>query len=261
MENPAQPTSVPQRLTSPINHKVFLLILGLVAGFQLYLYSLPDPEEADTTISVISTLNPLAAAVVGFFVARRYQGSKVFGKSYFALALGLSMMVLGEITYGIQDLLGIDPYPSVADVFFISFYPLAFYHLVTNIRFFKPKFDIATKIFIVIIPILIVTIYSFLSFQEIGEANFDYYFGLVFIIASAVVLSAGILGARVFRQGVLGVAWLVLVIGILLTTFGDVWYYYLETFGQYDLIHPVNLFWYTSYMVIAYALYKHQNIV
>ncbi|MEX0911745.1 MAG: histidine kinase, partial [Nitrosopumilaceae archaeon] len=111
---------MPERLTSIINYKVLLLILGLVAGFQLYLYSLPDPEEADTTISVISTLNPLTAAVVGFFVAKRYQGSKVFGKSYFALALGLSMMVLGEITYGIQDLLGIDPYPSVADVFFIS---------------------------------------------------------------------------------------------------------------------------------------------
>lgn len=237
------------------------MILGLVVGLQFYLYSLPDPEEADNQISVISALNPLAACAAAFFVAKKYHGSKVFGKSYFALGLGLAMMVLGEITYGIQDLLGIDPYPSVSDVFFFAFYPLAFYHLMANIRFFKPKLDIATKIFVVLIPTSIVVIYSFLSFQEIGEANFDYYYGLIFVIASSIVLTGAILGARVFQHGVLGIAWLVLVIGILLTTFGDVWYFYLETYDQYGLVHPVNLFWYASYMVITYALYKHQNIV
>jgi len=229
-------------------------------AFQIYISSIPE-EQGDNTISVISVLNPFAASVAAFFVARKYHGSKVFGKSYLALGLGFAMFVLGETTFAIQDFWGIDPYPSVADVFFFAFYPLAAYHLVANIRFFKPKLDIVTKIFIVIIPVSIVVIYSFLSFQEVGEANFDYYYGLIFVIASAVVLSAGILGARIFRQGVLGIAWLVLVIGILLNTIGDVWYFYLETYGQYDLVHPVNLFWYASYMIITYALYKHQNIV
>lgn len=206
-------------------------------------------------------MNPLAASITAFFVARKYHGAKVFGRAYFALGLGLTMFTLGEISYGALDLLGAETYPSIADVFFFLFYPLGLYHLVTNIKFFKPKLGIPIKAIIVIIPATIVLAYSYLSFNEIGEANFDYYYGLIFIIASATVLSAGILGAIVFRQGILGVAWLVLVLGIVLTTAGDVWYYYLETFDQYDLTHPVNLFWYASYMVIAYALYKHQNLI
>lgn len=256
-----EPQKVPERLTTSINYKILLLILGFVVGIQIFIL-LATEENADLLTTIVSVTNPLAASATGFYVAKKYLNSEVFGKSYFALAIGLLSMGLGELTYLYYDfVLHEDPYPSIADVFFFSFYPLAIYHITKNVRFFNAKIDIPTKILVVILPISIVGLYSFLSFQQIGEANFDYYYGLIFISASAILLSTGIIGVRVFRQGLLGIAWLVLVIGILLTTIGDVWYYYLETFDQYTVNHPVNLFWYASYMVIAYALYKHQNII
>lgn len=256
-----EPQKVPAKLVNPIDYRLLIVIFGLVIGFQVYLYSLQDVEEADPIIAVISAINPLAASIMGFIVAKRYSDSKVFGKAYFALGLGMLMNFLGEITYHIYDYLGLEPYPSIADIFFFAFYPLAFYHLAKNIRFFKPKVSIITKILISIIPISIVVAYSALSFEEIGEANFDYYYGLFYVIGSAVILSAAILGAAVFRQGVLGTAWLILAIGISLTTLADSWYSYLEIFGQYDLVHPVNLLWYSGYMVVTYALYKHRDTI
>ncbi len=51
------------------------------------------------------------------------------------------------------------------------------------------------------------------------------------------VLSYAILGASIFRKGVLGVAWLLLVVGILVSTVGDFWYYYLEVFEEYSDLH------------------------
>ena len=54
--------------------------------------------------------------------------------------------------------------------------------------------------------------------------------------------------------------WL-LVIGIMLNAIGDMWYYYLETFGQYTITHPVNLFWWSSYLVMIYAFYKHKDAI
>lgn len=256
-----EPQKVPLRLTTSINYKVLLLIFGFIVGLQIYLTSVPE-KYAEPIITAVSVINPLAASVAAFYVSRKYHDSKVFGKSYLVLAIGLLSMGLGELTYLYYDfVLHEDPYPSIADVFFFGFYPLVFYHIVKNVKFFNAKIDIPTKILIIALPISITALYSYLSFQQIGEANFDYYYGLIFITSSSTVLAAGIMGARVFRQGLLGVAWLVLVIGILLTTVGDVWYYYLETFDQYTLIHPVNLFWYASYWVIAYALYKHQNAI
>ena len=118
-----------------------------------------------------------------------------------------------------------------------------------------------SSVTIIAAPIVIIITYAFLAFQEIEEANFDFYYGIIFITGSAVTLVFAVLGARVFKEGLLGKAWLLLVIGILANTIGDVWYYYLEVFGGYDLIHPVNLFWYTSYWIIVYALYKHKSII
>src|SRR5574338_991086 len=256
-----EPEKVPTRLTTSINYKILFLILGLVVAIQIYIF-LSTEENADLLTTVVSVTNPLAASAAGFYVAKKYLNSEVFGKSYLVLAIGLLSMGFGELTYLYYDfVLHEDPYPSIADVFFFGFYPLGIYHIVKNVRFFNAKIDFPTKILVVILPISIVGLYSFLSFQQIGEANFDFYYVLIFISVSSILLSSSIIVVRVFRQGLLGVAWLVLVIGILLTTIGDVWYYYLETFDQYTVNHPVNLFWYASYMVITYALYKHQKII
>ena len=256
-----EPEKVPVRLESRIDYKFLLVILVGVVSFQLYLYSLHDEEKTGTLIDIISPINPAIASIAAFIVAKRYHKSEVFGKAYFALGLAMLMIFLGEITYTIYDYLGIDPYPSIADVFFLSAYPLAFYHLAKNILFFKPRLKLAIKILIPSIPISIVSIYSVLSFLEIGEANFDYYYGLLYVIGSSVVVAAAVLGASVFRQGVLGTAWLLLAVGLLLNSLGDTWYSYLEIFGQYDLIHPVNLLWYTAYWIIAYSLYKHKKVI
>ena len=256
-----EPQKVPEKLVNPIDYRLILIIFGVAATFQIYLYSLQEIENAESSINVLSTINPLVASIMAFIVARRYGKSEVFGKAYFALALGMLMNFLGEVTYGIYDSLGIESYPSVADVFFYAFYPLTFYHLSKNIRFFKPKIKISTKILIVSIPIAIIVTYSALSYEKIGEANSDFYFGLFYVIGSSIVFATAILGAIIFRQGILGTAWLVLSIGISLTTLGDSWFSYLETFDQYNLVHPVNLLWYTGYWVITYALYKHKDSI
>ena len=93
------------------------------------------------------------------------------------------------------------------------------------------------------------------------EPNFDFYYGAIFVYASSLTLSVAIIGAIIFKEGVIGKAWLLLVIGILGNTIGDIWYYNLEVFEQYDLGHPVNLFWYAGYWIVIYALIKHRKVL
>lgn len=260
--NSDKPDVVPEKLQSSIDPKILLLILGIVVTFQIYLYgAYPNPDDASKLVDVISIINPLIASVVAFIVAKKYWGSKIFGKAYLVLAIGLTMNFLGETVYGIYDTLGYDTNFGPMDILFYAFYPLVLTHLVLNIRFFKPKISLFTKIWVVAIPAAIISVYSILSFEKQGEANFTFYTGLIYVVMSSIILSGTLLGARVFKQGVLGKAWLVLLIGIILQTSGDVWYGYLDTFDQYTLTHPMNLLYYASYMVITYALYKHQKII
>lgn len=158
-------------------------------------------------------------------------------------------------------MLEIDPYPSLADVFYFALYLPMIAHLAINTRYFNRKFTISQKILLVSIPILIVGVFSYMNFVQIGEANFDYYYSLIFVITSAITVAFAALGASVFRHSALGTVWLLLAIGIFMITLSDVWYYYTETFWIWTITHPTTTLYVTSYMVIVYALYKHQRIL
>ena len=262
-----KPNIVPEHLKNPINYKILVLIFVSVLTFQSILYFIPESEHEkyEFVISVISFVNPLATSIASFVVWKWYGGSLVFGRAYFFLGMGYFMVFTAELTYLIYDLvLNIDPYPSVADVFFFALYPFTLIHLILNIKFFKLKILQTEKKWLFIIPIFIIITYvGFSILSTSGESedyiSFDFFYGLVFTIGSAVTLAFAIVGAKIFREGALGTVWLLLVIGILVNTIGDVWYYHLEIFEQYNLMHPVNIFWYSSYWLMVYALYRHKK--
>jgi hypothetical protein len=259
-ENPVRP---PQGLEQRLDYRVLGLIVGLGVSLQLsflFGWAVSITDGFDSTL-LIQMVTPLIASIFAYLVAQRYWRSEVFGKAYLALGIAYSMTFVGELvwsyyTIGLQE----DPYPSIADIFFFAFYPFAIYHLARNSLYFKRRLEIPTKIWLAVIPIVIVSIYSYLAIQNSGF-TFDFYYGFVFVAAASVTLSFAILGALVFRKSILGAVWLLLVAGIAIGIVGDVWYYYLEIFGQYDETHVVNSMWIVSYMVVAYALYKHRKTI
>jgi len=257
-----KPDVVPEHLDASINFKILGIIIGAAIIFQVILLSIPESISKDYLIYVVSIINPLAASIASFIIAKRYWGTGVFGKAYTSLGFGYLMISFAEITYLIyEQFLELDPYPSIADVFFFAFYPLILIHLILNLKFFKTNFGMLDKILLSVISISIISTYVVLSFNELGETSFDFYYGTIFAIVSALTLAFACVGALTFREGAIGKAWFLLVIGILAATIGDIWYYYLEVFGGYSLVHPVNLFWYTSYWIVVYALMKHKNVI
>lgn len=254
---------VPDKLKEKIDNKIFGVIAAVVIVYQLYLNTFKSTDDPTVVFlaSFIYILTALIAAITAFFISRRYWHSEVFGKSYLALAVGLIMNLLGEVIYYLLELQGQVPSPSISDWASLSFYPLSFYHLAKNISFFKPTVKNSLKLFVILMPIVVTGIYAFIQYEQEQAADTTFFLGLAYIVGSTIILSGAILGSLVFRQGVLGVPWLVLAIGIGLQTVGDVWYSYLTVYNQYTIQHPVNLLWSGSFLVIAYALYKHKKVI
>lgn len=256
------PDIVAEKIDSPINYRFLILIVASAIIFQYALSFVFTEDDSDLIISIVSLINPLVVAIIGFFLAYRYKGSLVFGKSYLFLGLGFFSLFVAEVVYSVYDLiLEIEPYPSIADIFFFAYIPLLIVHLVLNIRFFQPSIKNINKIWVIAIPIVITAAYVALSLSDTGEANFDFYYGSIFVAATSIALSLTILGTRILKEGALGKSWLILLLGVLVLTFADDWYYYLEIAGEYDLTHPVNTLWYAGYWIIAYALLKHKKII
>ncbi len=258
------PEVVPDKITSRFDFRAFAGIIALVISFHVIVNYVISPENTDTVVSIFSFLNPLIVTIIGFSVVIKYRGTLVFGKSYLALSLGFLSIFLAEVTYMIYDIVyNIEPYPSIADIFFFMLYPCLLIYLFLNIRFFSPKISKRAKIWIGLMPLIILLGYSILSTTE-GEITifeFDFYYGIIFVYAVTLTLSVAVIGAFIFKEGAIGKSWMLFVAGILLLTIGDIWYYNLELFEGYDLTHPVNLFWYAGYWVTVYALIKQKRTI
>jgi hypothetical protein len=217
-----------------------------------------EESFSDSLIYGFSMLIPLSVSVFAFITSRRYAGTLVYSRAYVMLGIAFVLMFLAELTYFVyEQILELDPYPSIADVFFFVFYPMLILYLLINIKFFSPKITKSGLGIIIGTPIIATTIYTYLTLEDFG--NFDFYYGIIFVAAASITLGLSINTARIFKGGLIGTAWLVLVIGIIINVIGDVWYYYLEVIGEYTLEDPVNLCWYSAYLLILYALYKHKK--
>ncbi len=246
---------VPEKLGSPINYKVLVLIGAIVIGFHILVNT---SKDSDALIYSFSMIIPGCVSIFAFITARRYAGTLVYSRAYNMLGIAFLLMFFAEFTYFVyEQILELEPYPSIADLFFFVFYPMLILYLIIHIRFFAPqitKIGIAT---IVGTPLIITLTYLYLTISDVG--SFDFYYGIIFVAAASTTLGLSIHTARIFKGGLIGTAWLVLVIGIMLNVVGDTWYYYIEVNEGYTLEDPVNLFWYSSYLLILYSLYKHKK--
>ena len=248
------PEVVAEKLGSPINFKIIAVIAGLVLGFHFLVnYS----EGSDALIYGFSMIIPLAVSVFAFVTSRRYSGTLVYSKAYVMLGIAFLLMFFAEFTYFIyEQFLDLDPYPSIADVFFFVFYPMIIAYLIINLKFFAPQISKSGYAFIFGTPIVATLTYVYFTISDFG--SFDFYYGIIFVAAASITLGLSIHTAKIFKGGLIGTAWLILLIGIIINVIGDVWYYYIEVIGEYSLADPVNLCWYSAYLLILYALYKHK---
>ncbi len=255
------PEVVSSHASAKINYYILILILAGVVAFQAYLNTLLDEVDVENSIIVISIVSQLATAIMALVISKRYWGTHVFGKSYLALALAFFSVFVGEALYNIfLFVYEIDPYPSIADIFFFLLYPFTCIHLILNIRFFQKKVRTVDKLWVIGLTVAITLFYSYYSFLETEEINIDFYYGISFVAGAATITSFSILGTRILWTVPLGRSWFILMIGIMIGTIGDIWYQHLEITEIYDTSHVVNLFWYASYWVIVYSLYKHGKI-
>jgi hypothetical protein len=172
------------------------------------------------------------------------------------------MLFVGDLVYNYYSLvLFEDPYPSIADVFFISFYLFAAYHLLKNIKYFKKDLGWGPKIGVLAVSLVMIFGFGLFTIETLESDPDVYLMSMAYVVSSAVVLALGLLGAAVFKNSVLGVAWLLLAAGIVGYSVGDIWYYYLEEIEEYTLTDPVNTLWIITYSLMIYALIQHKKTI
>jgi hypothetical protein len=262
-----------------INYYVLAIIIAGLIIFLIGNSIEPVVEEELDFYELLTSLGFAAVTILAFVVAKHYWGSKVFGKSYLALAIAYVLYSIGwnlwwfyEIWYHVDN-----PYVALPDVFFIAFYPFVIYHINKNFKHFRKSTTKSQKLIIIATPIIFCSIYAFFGFFEVGvegglstihitpyavyddQFYIEFFTGLAFVFATSLTFSMAIVATQIFRTTVLGTAWGLLLLGILLNTVADLYYYINELFGGYVRTDPVTGIWLAGTVFMCYGLYKHRK--
>ena len=113
-------------------------LLGIISIFYALLnigwthFHWGGPERVTLIANLFSFFPGLVAAVTAWRVAGRKQLALPMRRAWFFLGASFVMFLLGNLVWAYLEVwLGIEPFPSLADVFYLAFYPLALWGLLS----------------------------------------------------------------------------------------------------------------------------------
>ena len=212
------------------------------------------------------------AALSSFFALRRYWdkiGSRI-SRIWLCFTLGMLLWFLGEPCWASYAMfLNVEiPFPSIADVFWLSGYLPLFIALLLYVEIFQPA--ITFKLFLVagaIVASMSAIIFSSLMIPVLANASqqdmVTLGVSLAYPALDLFLFLEAILGVSVFTitklKGRIGVAWHFMNAAILLNVIADMAFSYTTLNNTYYDGHPLELLYHFGYMLFALAFYVHQK--
>jgi len=218
-------------------------------------------------------LFPVAAGVTAFFsflTLKKYGWFKKaeFSRIWLGFSLGVFLWFLGELTWAVYVLvLDVNPYPSLADGFYLVGYLSWFLALTLFFKMFQEGFEkptlVKTALTTSILTLVAANLLLFsaaassnnIAASELVNVALDVVYPnldiALFFFAFAILL--------LFLRGKVGKAWFFLTLGIILNVIADLLFSYAELQGFYYEGHPFELFWLWGYAAFLLGFYIHKK--
>jgi hypothetical protein len=265
-------TSAP-RDTSPTQTPSFLSTVGFrawaasIAGlFAIYVLLSPDPSISEPLSNVLPALTAGSAFVGSYLCLRKYGFGlrKRFQAVWVLLTLGFGLWVTAEVTWSFYYfVLNVPvPYPSVADVFYVSgYFPViiggAMYFDVFKAGLSRRRLAVAA----ISIAAAVSTALTFVVpvlYSQSQSASLDVT-SVLYPVLDLTLVSLAILSLSIFYGGRIAKWWVIFGVAASLYVVADEYFVYQAALGTYvngDFDDFIFLF---AYVTFALAFYAHKR--
>jgi len=240
------------------------VFLWLAAVFAVYFFGQGDRTFLLFASDIISAASAFLPAFYSLTLVRRYgiDPKDRFTRVWLYVAVGLFLWVLGEITWGVYGLLlsVSEPYPSVADVFWIAGYLPLVIALLLYIAPFKGALSLKSVLSAVAVALLAdVAVFVVLIGPVFGPSAdpATRLFDFAYPILDMVLLGVSIAGMLIFLPGRISRLWVWLNLGFISIAIADILFSYSSALGTYYEGHPLELFYFLGDAAILLGLYEH----
>lgn len=244
-----------------LKFSLFLFIFFLVSS--AYVLGIEKHAIINQTLFLIF---PILATLTGLLALKTYGLNNATGKSLFLITTGLFFWAVGEIVWYIfKNLLNIDPFPSIADGFFILGYPFIVIGLYKEFKKAHPKPTSLHRILPVsytLIALLLTASVLYFGVYSAYDSTADflnnmiaisYGIGDLFLIINLLFVLSMI---QAYSGGRLAAFWKAITLGFLLFLVADIIFaiYNIEYTENIKPYIYIDLLWMAGYLSLAYAL-------
>ncbi len=247
-----------------------ILAISIIAISALYATQFVLDESEFSFISTLSyVVIPGSFAAISAYVGIsewRERSQNKFAMIFFAIG-AICLFVAEEIWQTFEIVLEQDPFPSIADVFYIASYPFFIGFLILYVKPLKQH--ITKKIILFSIGVsllfLIPTLHVLLDYYH-EELPLDFAVGISYPILSSILLFFTMLGIVFFIKGYKSYFWALIFIGFLIELVADTLFLFTIIDDSYHDGHISDLLFLVSYLffiagMLFYPKIKNTNSV
>jgi hypothetical protein len=224
-----------------------MLIPGLMVIYLVTLFLIRPFAEGGPAWAILDS-NSVVLAFVGalafLIVSHRFGWlSTKSGQISVLITIGLLLWTVAETFWFQLEAIGANPFPSIADFFYISGYVPFAIALLLNIRTIKVRFKTPTLIAWILLSAIMFVVIVVIDVVPILEsvANLGDVIGAVYPLEDLVIVVLALVIVLKFQAGEVAKAWGFLVLGFIIEALGDILFWYEENAGIYQTTGPYDM--------------------
>ena len=202
----------------------------------------------------------IAMLLTAVYVVRYFGIDGVHGIGWLAFLGFVICWFAGDMVWITLEMgFGLDPYPSVADMFYLLGYPFLMVFAVSYILPFRDAISKRMVMLSISGSVLLVTV----SILMIGipDYEFDTALTLAYPVLDGIILVPVLLGLFMFLKSRTDLMWSLILFGILSTFIGDITFSYMEYAEIYYTGNPLELAFFWSYILLTFGMIYNVKIV
>ncbi len=266
------------KISDKIMKIIFLVSMIFLISMTIYwltgnlIFPIDLEEFAAITQFVIIVTAIGIGTVILILIGIMYKLSTMSGKIWFLLGLGILGWFIGEFLYNYLEIfLKIEPFPSIADFFYlIAYLPLSI-GLILQMRLIKIKLSTLEIIIVLILFaiicvlvslfVIIFPIQDWYSWDIPAEEVIPLLIGMAYPVVDLILLFFAMFVLTKLRHGKISIAWLLLLIGIICTIIADIIYNYIENTTGSQLFELYDLVFLIGYVFIYLSGFSIINVM
>lgn len=202
---------------------------------------------------------PGALVVLSIIMAARFCKTGTHGKAWILFAVFAAFWFIAEQLWMIYETVyGLDPWPSIADYFYIGGYPFLFAFSVFYLHPLRKAISKKLIISALSVSVLLLIPTFYIAYGANSETNgYEIALAASYPVLDAIILCPALIGVILFFKGEVNFLWSLVCLGTILNVVSDTGFLVLAIDESYYTGHAIDMLYLWAYVLFSFGVYSH----